>query len=118
MLNRANVLFLFFKSFLLVLKKIFILEGRLRTGYSSIRFEIFLLSRSATHDETHSATREVIIINLFNVEINITIKIIYGKKEKRTLAVTKIRLINSCQPKNKTVKNIFLKKAALLYEDN
>ena len=44
----------------------------------------------------------IIIINLFNVDINITIKIIYRKKkekkkrkkEKKTLAFTEIRLID------------------------
>ena len=49
----------------------------------------------------------IIIINLFNVDINITIKNTSVHENKA----------NRCQLKNKTVKNVFLKKA-LLYEDN
>ena len=47
----------------------------------------------------------IIIINLFNVDINITIKIIYRKKEKDTSLYE--NKANRCQLKNKTVKIYF-----------
>ena len=49
------------------------------------------------------------IVNLFNVDINITIKIIYKKKEKKNISLHKNKA-NRCQLKNKTVKNIFYEK--------